>query len=68
MSAFAYSQRYDLPHGYTIEFTLDGLRLECSWSPRMPTGKLARKIHPAYRTARDRFVASLGVPAVVVEI
>ena len=68
MSAFSYVQSYKLPRGYEIELSLDGGRLECRWSPDVPRGQRARKLLPAYRDARDKFIRSLGVNTLVVEI
>ena len=68
MKSFPYSQRYQLPRGYEIEFTLDGSSFGCAWSPRVPTGKMAKKLTPAYREARNSFLASLGVPTMVIEL
>jgi hypothetical protein len=67
MSAFIYSQSYALP-GYTVEFKLDGGRLDCAWSPDMPSGTRARKLLPHYRRARNAFLATLGLNVAVVEI
>lgn len=64
----AYSRSYDLPDGYSVKFSLDGMQLECTWSPSPPSGKWAKKIRPHYREARNDFINSLGIPALVVEI
>lgn len=68
MSPFAYRQRYELPHGYAVEFTLDGQRLECAWEPDLPKGKRAKQLRGPYREARGKFITSLGVTTLVVEI
>ena len=68
MSAFAYRQRYELPHGFAVEFTLDGPMLQCVWEPDLPKGKRAKQLRQPYREARNRFIASLGVAALVVEV
>ena len=69
-ASFAYRQNYALPHGFSVEFTLDGLRLECAWSPGIPKGKRARQLLPNYRQARDSFLASLsdGAAIAVIEL
>jgi hypothetical protein len=64
----AYRRTYPMPHGFTVEFVLDGLRLECEWSPRMPRGKQARRVLAHYQAARNEFLASLGVPMLVVDL
>ena len=66
-SPFAYRRTYPLLKGWSVEFVLDGSDLRCEWSPRMPTGKLAPKILPHYRAARENFFTTIGVPALVVE-
>ena len=68
MTGFAYTRAFALPRGYEVEFTLDGGRLDARWSPDVPKGQRARKLLPAYRLARDTFLASLGVNMLVVEI
>lgn len=68
MSGFAYSRSYDLPDGFTVEFTLDGLQLDCAWSPSPPKGRRAKRIRPHYRKARNDFIKSLDIPALVVEL
>lgn len=68
MSAFAYRQSYPLRDGFAVEFSLDGPRLEAAWSPSIPKGKQAKKLLPLYRSARGRFIASLAVATLVVEI
>ena len=68
MTSLAYRKTYDLQDGYSVEFTLDGLSLQCAWSPAVPKGKAARRLHPRYQVARNEFIASLGVPALVVEL
>ena len=54
------SSKYDLPGGYAVEFTLEGSRLGCAWSPRTP--RLSRRVLKAYRAARARFVQSVAAP------
>ena len=66
--SYAYRQTHDLPGGYSVEFALSGGRLDCIWSPEMPTGKRAKKLRAHYRRARDSFIASLGIPTLVIEL
>lgn len=65
---FAYIREFPLPRGYAVEFSLENGRLEARWSPDVPQGQRARKLMPAYRAARDEFLASLSVPTMVIEI
>jgi len=68
MTALAYSQSYPLRDGFAVEFSLDNGRLEARWKPRLPHGRKARRLLPAYRAARNSFLASLGVNVAVVEL
>ena len=68
MTSLAYRQTYQLSERYSVEFILDGSHFECSWSPSQPKVRKARRLLPAYRTARNDFLASLGVNALVVEL
>lgn len=68
MSPFAYKRSYDLPGGFAVDFVLDRGRLEAQWSPDIPKGKRAKKLLPAYRTARNDFIRSTGVRTLVVEL
>ena len=68
MTYIAYRQSYDLPDGFRVEFTLDGMNLECAWSPSVPKGRSAKRLHRHYQAARHQFIASLGIPALVVEL
>lgn len=68
MTSLAYSKSYDLQDGYSVEFKLDGLSLDCAWSPEPPRGRKAKRLLPSYRRARNDFLGSLGLPLMVVEI
>ena len=69
MTDLSYKRTYPLPKGYSVEFTLSDGRLDARWMPRCPKGRQAtRKLVHAYRDARNHFIASLGVPALVVEL
>ena len=64
----AYCRTYPLPRGLTVEFVLEDGALSAQWLPRIPSGTLARKLLPHYREARNDFLASLGVPTLVIEL
>lgn len=64
----AYRRSYPLRNGYIVTLSLDGARLEAQWSPAVPIGRRARKLLPAYRAARADFLASLGLPTMVIEV
>jgi hypothetical protein len=68
MTQLSYRQSYRLPAGYSVEFSLDAGKLDCTWSPDMPTGTRARKLLPNYRAARNAFLTSLGLNVAVVEL
>lgn len=68
MTSFAYTQSYPLRDGYSVEFTLDGSQLNVTWSPCVPHSKQAKRLRTPYREARGKFIASLGIPAAVIEI
>lgn len=67
---FAYAQTFDLDRRFSVRFSLDAAagRFEAEWSPHQPKGRKARSILPAYRVARDRFLASLDVNVAVIEL
>jgi hypothetical protein len=67
MTSFGYVRTYSLPRGYEIELSLDNGRLECRWSPDVPRGQRARRLL-FYREARDKFIISLGVNTLVIEL
>lgn len=64
----AYCRTYPLPKGHSVEFILEGGALSAQWFPRVPSGNLGRKLLPHYRDARNDFLASLGVPTLVIEL
>jgi len=69
MSNLAYRRAYPLRRGYSVEFVLENGRLEAQWSPRCPKpGKCSRKLLHSYRDARNHFIASIGIPTLVVEL
>jgi len=55
------SPALDIGKGYSVEFTFDGTRLDCEWSPRMPRGRKGRSLLPAYRLARNLFLGKVAV-------
>lgn len=48
---------YDLGRGYSVEFKFDGQRIEVDWLPDLPPMEIGRELLPAYRVARDQFLA-----------
>lgn len=56
-----------LPHGFKVEFILDGSRFDAKWSPAMPKGRRAKQILPHYRQERNAFLRSLGLSILVIE-
>lgn len=64
----AYTKTYPLDRRFAVEFALVGERLEARWTLHVPKGRKARNLLPEYRKARDEFLASLAVPAMVIEL
>lgn len=62
-----YRRTCQLPHGFKVEFILDGSRFDAKWSPTMPKGKRAKQILPHYRRERNAFLGSLGLGIMVIE-
>ena len=60
----------DIPvgNGFTVSFRLSERGIEAEWLPDVPKGRKARRVLPAYRKARDAFLATLGVSSMVVEL
>ena len=50
----------DVGKGFTVEFTFKGLVFDCKWTPRIPTGKQVSQVMPAYKTARNAFIADIA--------
>ncbi len=67
---FAYRKAFQLPKGRKIEFCFDAATrsIDCEWEPAVPTGKLLRKIWPAYLAARHDFFAGLGETMLVIDL
>lgn len=63
----AYRRTCELPHGFKVEFILDGSRFDAKWSPASPTGKRAKQLLPHYRRERNAFLQSLGMGVLVIE-
>ena len=63
----SYRRTCELPHGYKVEFILNGSNFDARWSPVMPKGKRARQLMPHYRRERNAFLASLGMGVLVIE-
>lgn len=64
---FAYRRTHRLDRRFTVEFCLNGVQLEVLWAPHVPNGRKLRSLLPAYRNARNHFLASLGVNVLVIE-
>ena len=63
----------DIPvgRGFTVSFRLSERGIEAEWLPNVPKGQKARQLLPAYRAARDGWIANLaseGVSVMVVEL
>ena len=62
----------DIPvgNGFTVSFRLSARGIEAEWLPEVPKGRKARRLIPAYRNARDPWLATLagqGINVMVVE-
>lgn len=55
-----WSEIHQVGRGYSVRFTFDGQALDVEWLPRMPIGKLGRKLLPDYRAARNHFLRTLA--------
>ena len=66
------SATVDLGHGVAVEFRYGDGRMDAVWSPRMPYGRRARQIMPAYRRARHAFLSKvankLGIVIAVADV
>lgn len=62
-----YRRTCDLPHGFKVEFVLDGSNFVARWSPALPKGKRARQLLPHYRRERNAFLQSLDMGILVIE-
>ncbi len=51
----------DLGHGVVVEFRYGDGRMDAVWSPRMPHGRRARQIMPAYLRASSLSCAIAGM-------
>lgn len=63
-----YRKTYPLDRRFKVEFAFAQERFEARWSPHVPKGRKARSLIPAYRRARNEFIASLDVSVLVVEL
>ena len=68
MTDLAYCRTYPLDSRFTVEFCLSGDAFEARWSPFAPKGRKARRLLPAYRTARNHFLTSLDVLCLVIDL
>lgn len=67
--SLAYRRRYPLRPGLAVEFVMDGGKLDVHWLPKCPKhNRVSRKLLRRYRNARNDFLASLGVNALVIEV
>lgn len=67
--SLAYRRRYPLRPGLAVEFIMDGGKLDVHWLPKCPkNNRVSRKLLRRYRNARNDFLASLGVNALVIEV
>ncbi len=64
----SYRRTCRLPHGFKVEFILDGSRFDAKWFPKMPRGKRIRQLLPHYKRERNAFLASTGVRILVVDL
>ena len=54
------SPPFAIGRGYSVEFRLEGTRMDVVWSPGLPTGRRGRQLLPAYRKARDAYLRSIA--------
>jgi len=59
MSTF-HTEPVDLGRGISVEFRYSDGRMDAVWSPRMPYGRRALQILPAYRRARHVFLSDVS--------
>lgn len=64
----AYRKSYALDCRFAVEFSLDGEAFDARWSPFLPKGRKLRSLLPAYRCARNDFLAGLDVNVLVIEL
>ncbi len=66
------TEAIDLGRGISVEFKFSEGRLDAVWSPRVPYGRRAIQIMPAYRRARHVFLSDvaekLGITIAVADI
>jgi len=68
MMDLSYRSTCRLGRGYSVEFAITGGQLSVRWLPDLPPNAVGRHLLPAYREARNEFLASLGIPMLVVEL
>ena len=54
------SEPYPLGEGVTVEFHLKGNVMNVEWLPALPKPEQGRRLLPAYRRARDTFLATVA--------
>ena len=62
-----YSRTYKLDRRYSIEFRFDAAagRLDCLWTPKVPSEARMRALDMPYFKVRHDFLSSLDVPVLV---
>lgn len=65
---FEYRRTYPLADGFEVEMRYANGALFMEWSPHLPNKEQARKLLPLYRVACNQFIASMGIPTLVIEI
>lgn len=66
--SLAYAKTFPLDRRFAVEFVLEGASMRARWCPFTPKGRKARSLLPAYRKARNEFIASLDVNVMVIEL
>jgi hypothetical protein len=64
-------ETFDLGRGYRVEFRFDGQQIAADWLPALPPAQIGRELLPAYRAARNEFLARLAPiygPIVVLDL
>ncbi|MDE2368515.1 MAG: hypothetical protein KGN16_06035 [Burkholderiales bacterium] len=66
------SDLYRVGAGFSVRFRLVDDRLDCEWTPRMPTKREFSRAADRYRAARDEFLAEwarrLGRSVICLEV
>ena len=66
------SDWHRLGAGLSVQFSLGDKQIQCEWNPRQPTKREFKRLLPAYREARNSFLAAyanhLGGNVLLVEV